>query len=155
VWLAIDLSVALARIAGKGPLQESLEQQIRERSLENQVRRLLGYLPDRQLPIAYQAADLTVVPSQSLEDFGLVLVKSLACGTPALCTPVGGMPEVVTPFWPEVVTTGTEADAIADRITALLTGQLPLPDRPACRDYAVTHFDWQGISQAVRNVLLA
>jgi glycosyltransferase involved in cell wall biosynthesis len=145
VWLAI---------AGKGSLQAFLEQRIQEQGLQNHAR-LLGYLADDQLPIAYQAADLTVVPSQSLEGFGLILVESLACGTPALCTPVGGMPEVVAPFCPELVTTGPEAAAIADRITTLLTGQLPLPGRPACRDYAVTHFDWQGISQAVKNVLLA
>jgi glycosyltransferase involved in cell wall biosynthesis len=145
VWLAI---------AGKGPLQESLEQQIRERSLENQVR-LLGYLPDRQLPIAYQAADLTVVPSQSLEGFGLVLVESLACGTPALCTPVGGMPEVVAPFCPELVTESPEAGAIADRVTQLIQGDLLLPARDACRNYAVHHFNWQRISQAVETVLLA
>jgi len=145
VWLAI---------AGKGALQESLAQQIREQSLEDHVR-LLGYLPDVQLPIAYQAADLTVVPSQSLEGFGLILVESLACGTPALCTPVGGMPEVVAPFFPELVTESMEAGAIADRLTQFLQGQLSLPNRDDCRGYAIRQYSWQRISQNVRSVLLA
>ncbi|MBF2027917.1 MAG: glycosyltransferase family 4 protein [Oscillatoriales cyanobacterium C42_A2020_001] len=144
VWLAI---------AGKGSIKEALEQQICELDLQDNVK-LLGFVPDELLPVAYQAADLTVLPSQSLEGFGLVLVESLACGTPALSTPVGGMPEVLAPFRPELVTTSRESDAIASRIVDLLTGVVPLPSRTACREYALSRFDWQPITLQVRQVLL-
>lgn len=144
VWLAI---------AGKGPLKETLNQQIQDLDLQNHVQ-LLGYVPDEQLPIAYQAADLTVVPSQSLEGFGLILLESLACGTPALCTPVGGMPEVVEPFRPELVTDSVDTTAIAQRLIDLLTGTLPLPHRNDCCTYARDHFEWQLIAPKVRQVLL-
>lgn len=145
VWLAI---------AGRGPLQAALEQQATELGLNNHVR-FLGFLPDDQLPIAYQAADLTIMPSQSLEGFGLVLLESLACGTPALCTPVGGMPEVLEPFSPDLITSSTEATAIAERLEQLLIGEVPIPSRTACREYASIHFDWHKIAQQVRTVLLA
>jgi len=145
VWLAI---------AGKGPLRETLEQQTQELGLTDQVK-FLGYLPDEQLPIAYQAADLTVVPSQSLEGFGLILLESLACGTPALCTPVGGMPEVLTGLSTELITRSPDAVAIGDRLINLLTERLPMPSRSTCRDYACQNFDWQIISQRIRSVLLA
>jgi glycosyltransferase involved in cell wall biosynthesis len=145
VWLAI---------AGKGPLRPTLEQQVEALNLSQCVQ-FLGYVPDEQLPIAYQAADLTVVPSQSLEGFGLILVESLACGTPALCTPVGGMPEIVAPFYPDLITDSVKIDAIADRLIQLLTGTLPLPSRMNCRNYAQQHFDWQLIAPKVRNVLLS
>lgn len=95
------------------------------------------------------------MPSQSLEGFGLTLLESLACGTPALCTPVGGMPEVLTPFSPELITSACEAPAIAERLEELLIGQIPLPSRVGCRHYAATHFDWQKIALQVRTVLLA
>jgi len=144
VWLAI---------AGKGAMRSSLEQQITELELSEHVQ-LLGFLPDEQLPIAYQAADLTVVPSQSLEGFGLILLESLACGTPALCTPVGGMPEIVAPFCPDLVTESATAEAISDRLITVLKGDLPLPDRQACHDHAAQHYDWKSISQQVRQVLL-
>lgn len=143
VWLAI---------AGKGPRRESLEQQAQALGLQDQVK-FLGYLPDDQLPIAYQAADLTVVPSQSLEGFGLILLESLACGTPAFCTPVGGMPEVIAPLSPDLISRSTEAAAIADRLIAVLT-QEALPSREACRDYACSQFDWEAIAPRVRAVLL-
>jgi glycosyltransferase involved in cell wall biosynthesis len=145
VWLAV---------AGKGPLRDSLEQQAAQLGLHNHVK-FLGYLPDDQLPIAYQAADLTVVPSQSLEGFGLILLESLACGTPVLCTPVGGMPEILAPFSPQLITDSTNADAIALKLEALLTGELSMPSRTVCREYAVTNFNWSKIAQQVRQVLLA
>jgi glycosyltransferase involved in cell wall biosynthesis len=144
VWLAI---------AGKGALRIPLEQQARALGLQEHVK-FLGYVPDEQLPVAYQAADLTVVPSQSLEGFGLILLESLACGTPVLSTPVGGMPEILQPFQPTLVTETPAADALATRLVDLLTGKIPLPDRSACREYAVNNYDWKIIAPKVRDVLL-
>jgi glycosyltransferase involved in cell wall biosynthesis len=144
VWLAI---------AGKGALRISLEQQAQELGLQNHVE-FLGYVPDEQLPIVYQAADLTVVPSQSLEGFGLILLESLACGTPVLSTPVGGMPEVLRPFEPTLVTETPSSAALGNRLIDLLTGQIPLPDRSACREYVVHNYDWKIIAPKVREVLL-
>ncbi len=145
VWLAI---------AGKGPQREALEAQAQALGLADHVK-FLGYVPDDQLPIAYQAADLTVVPSQSLEGFGLILLESLASGTPVLSTPVGGMPEVLRPFDPNLVCEDRHAGAIADRLQAILTGAIKLPERSACRDYAVSNYDWKIIAPRVRDVLLA
>lgn len=144
VWLAI---------AGKGTLRESLEKQATELGLQNHVK-FLGYLPDEFLPIAYQAADLTVIPSQSLEGFGLIVLESLASGTPVLCTPVGGMPEIVAPFSPELITDSTDEDAIAQKLQTLLTGDISMPSRTICQDYACRNFNWHNIAQQVREVLL-
>lgn len=145
VWLAI---------AGKGPIKAALEKQATELGLKDHVK-FLGFLPDDQLPLAYQAADLTIMPSQSLEGFGLVLLESLACGTPALCTPIGGMPEVLEPFSPDLITASPEATDIAERLEQVLTGKVLMPSRTACREYATNNFDWQKIAQQVRQVLLA
>jgi glycosyltransferase involved in cell wall biosynthesis len=145
IWLAI---------AGKGPIRPLLEQQIMELELGDHVK-LLGFLPDEQLPLAYQAADLTVIPSQALEGFGLVLLESLACGTPAMCTPVGGMPEVLAPLSPSLIARSPTAPHIAESLEELLLGQVSLPSREDCREYVATHFGWPTIAQQVRQVLLA
>ena len=145
VWLAI---------AGLGPLQASLKQQATQLELNDHVR-FLGFLPDEQLPLAYQAADLSIIPSQCLEGFGLTLIESLACGTPTLCTPVGGMPEVLETFSPDLIASSCEATDIASRLEQLLTGQVSMPSRVACRQYAATHFDWYKIAPQVRQVILA
>ncbi|MCF4966866.1 glycosyltransferase family 4 protein [Nostoc sp. CMAA1605] len=145
VWLAI---------AGRGHLQATLEQQIQELGLENNVK-LLGFLPDEQLPLAYQAANLTVMPSQSFEGFGLAIVESLACGTPVLCTPIGGMPEILQPFSPQLITNSPETSAIAEKLEQILLEQLPIPSPSDCRQYIINNFDWQKVGQQVREVILA
>ena len=144
VWLAI---------AGKGYLREELEQKVQEKGLKEQIH-FLGFLPDEDLPIAYQAADLTIIPSQALEGFGLILLESLSCGTPVTCTPVGGMPEVIENFSPELIMESIETDAIAQMLKAILSQTVTLPSREQCRDYVIQNFDWQEISQQVKSVLV-
>ncbi|MBE9033658.1 glycosyltransferase family 4 protein [aff. Roholtiella sp. LEGE 12411] len=145
IWLAI---------AGRGHIQATLQQQATELGLDDNVK-FLGFIPDEQLPIAYQAADLTVMPSQSFEGFGLAIVESLACGTPVMCTPVGGMPEILEAFSPDLITTSIEASSITEKLENVLLGNIPIPSREACRQYATTHYDWNKIAQEVRNILLA
>ncbi|NEO34606.1 MAG: glycosyltransferase family 4 protein [Symploca sp. SIO3C6] len=142
LWLAI---------AGKGPLRDALEAQVTALNLSHSVH-FLGFLPDEQLPLAYQAADLTIMPSQSLEGFGLVLLESLASGTPVLCTPIGGMPEVITDFSPNLITASPSESDLAVTLRDILTGHLSLPNRHDCRDYASTHFNWTTIAQRVKQV---
>ena len=142
---------ALILIAGTGPLREELEARIKTLSLGDTVR-LLGFVRDEDLPIAYRAADLTVVPTASLEGFGLVTVESLASGTPCLVTPVGGLSEVVMPLAPQLVIRSTAAPDIADAISSALLGALPLPSSEACAAYARTNFDWPVIARRVRDV---
>lgn len=145
VWLAIG---------GRGPIQAELQQQATELGLDNHVK-FLGFLPDDDLPLAYQAADLTVMPSQSFEGFGLAIVESLACGTPVLCTPVGGMPEILQPFSPDLITSSIEASSIAERLEQVLLGKVSMPLPQDCRQYTVANFDWNKIAQDVRKVILA
>lgn len=144
LWLAI---------AGKGYLREALEEQVEARGLKEKIK-FLGFLPEADLPTAYQAANLTIIPSQALEGFGLILLESLACGTPVTCTPVGGMPEVIQAFTPDLIMSGTETSAIAQTLKSVLSGQLELPTSEQCRDYVTQNFDWQDISQQVKTVLL-
>lgn len=140
-------------IAGRGPLQTSLQQQVTELGLEDNVN-FLGFLPDELLPVAYQAADLTIMPSQSFEGFGLAIVESLACGTPVICTPVGGMPEILEPFSPHLITDSIEVTAIAKKLEQVFLGEIVKPSREECREYAVNNFDWDKIAQEVRKVIL-
>lgn len=140
-------------IAGRGPLQNSLQQQVTELGLENNVE-FLGFLPDELLPVAYQAADLSIMPSQSFEGFGLAIVESLACGTPVICTPIGGMPEILEQFSPDFITDSIQVNAIAKKLEQVFSGEITKPSRQQCREYAVDNFNWDKIAQEVRKVIL-
>jgi glycosyltransferase involved in cell wall biosynthesis len=141
----------LFHIAGKGRLSEGLQQRIDAAGLKAHVK-LLGFVPDADLPLAYTAADLTVVPTIALEGFGLITIESLAAGTPAMVTPVGGLPDGVIGLAPQLVLPSTGAAALADGIRAALSGQLPLPTREQCQEHAKANFDWKVIAGKVRAV---
>lgn len=133
----------LLLIGGKGPERDALQTRIRSLGLEENVR-LLGFVPEDDLPLAYAAADLSIVPTVTLEGFGLITVESLASGTPVLGTPVGGTPEILRPLDPGLLFDAATAEAMADRICAVLRGSLLLPTREQCRAY-VGRYGWDEV----------
>ncbi len=52
--------------------------------------------------------------------------RNYACGTPVLRTPMGGMPEVLANFSPELIADSAEVEAIATRLEALLSGKISI-----------------------------
>lgn len=129
----------LLYMIGKGPLTASLQAQIERLSLQDHAR-LLGYVPEDDLVAMYGAADLNIVPTLALEGFGLVAAESLAAGTPAIVTPVGGLPEVVGGLSDHLVLASTSPEDIARGLDAVLSGAVVLPTPQACRAYAEQHF---------------
>jgi glycosyltransferase involved in cell wall biosynthesis len=53
-----------------------------------------NYIPDKDLPLLYNAAEIFVYPSL-YEGFGLPLVEAMACGTPIVASNSPPMPEIV------------------------------------------------------------
>jgi glycosyltransferase involved in cell wall biosynthesis len=142
---------ALLCIAGKGPLRSTLAQLINDLNLTDHVR-LLGFVPEADLPYVYRAGDVSIMPTQALEGFGLSAVESLAAGTPVLVTPVGGLPDIVTRLSDDLLMDGTDARALAEHVTAALDGSLRLPSDTDCRGYAARHFDWPVIAHQTRTL---
>ncbi len=138
-------------IAGSGPERAALEARAASLGLRGAVR-FDGHLGDDRLPLAYRAADFTLVPTAELEGFGLVAIESLAAGTPALVTPVGGLPEVVSGLSGAMVLHGVDAPSIAAGIESALADASFLPDAEACRRYARHRFDWRVVTPQVAAV---
>ena len=145
---------AICLIAGRGPLASPLVERVEAAGLGDSVR-LLGFVPDEDLPLAYRAADVSVVPSETLEGFGLSAAESLAAGTPVLVTPVGGLPEVVGGLDRKLVLADTSAAAIAAGLSAALRNPASLPTAAACRAYAAKSFDWRVIAARIADVYAA
>jgi len=112
----------------------------------------LGFVPDDDLPTAYRAADLTVVPTAALEGFGLITVESLAAGTPCVVTPVGGLTDVITPLAPQLVTETPSAGDIGALLAAALRGSVALPTARECERFARRDHDWPVVAERVRQV---
>jgi glycosyltransferase involved in cell wall biosynthesis len=76
---------------GTKTYREYVESMVRGLKLEENIK-MLGYVEHELLPLLYNAADITIVPSYS-EGGPLTTPESLACGTPVIATNVGGNPE--------------------------------------------------------------
>lgn len=139
---------ALLLLGGTGELAGELETKMETFGLKESVR-LLGYISESDLPLAYAAADLALVPSAALEGFGLVTVEALASGTPVLGTPIGGTPEILRGLEPNLLFDAATPEAIAARLLSALDGDLVLPDRAACRAYAL-RYGWEEVAPRLR-----
>ncbi len=138
-------------IAGKGSIRDELQSQINRLGLQSIVQ-MIGFVSEEDLPYAYRAADLSVVPSTSLEGFGLVAVESLATGTPVIVTPVGGMPEIVSPLCKELVLPGFDVDSIAFGLDGFLRGSIPTPSSTQCVRYVEANYTWDRILPKILDV---
>jgi glycosyltransferase involved in cell wall biosynthesis len=65
----------------------------------------------------YRAADLIVVPSEWDEPFGLVPLEAMACGTVALVSNRGVLPEFVAPRRHDAVFAAGDPEGLSERLT--------------------------------------
>ncbi|MBO2008264.1 glycosyltransferase family 4 protein [Siccationidurans soli] len=110
---------------------------------------LCGYVPNQELPLIYNLAEVFLYPSLR-ESFGIPILEAMACGAPVITSNTSSMPEVaggaarlVDPFRPET-------------IAAAL---LELQNDPAARAALVAlghervqHFSWLETARHVRRV---
>jgi glycosyltransferase involved in cell wall biosynthesis len=105
-------------VIGEGVYRAKLEELVREKQLQESVF-LAGNRPNEELPFWFSAADVSCLMS-SREGWPNVVSEALACGTPALATRVGGVPEIIT--CPELgMFVERDVDSIAEGLEQSLT----------------------------------
>ena len=101
--------------------------------------RLVGYVPDADLPVYYAAADVFVLPTL-LEGFGIPLAEAMAAGLPVVTTQGGAASEVVGDAG--LVVPSGDSVALACALDCVLTdSNLAQRLRCAGRDRARAMFD--------------
>ncbi len=147
---------AMLVIAGSGRLEQELKGQVADGGLSDSVR-FTGFVEDHKLVEYYQAADLFVLPSIAFEGFGMVTLEALACGTPALGTPIGATPELLKPLVPQLVLRGTRPEALRKGIGMMLEwlSDAGAADelRKRCRKYVELNFGWDPAVDALENLI--
>jgi glycosyltransferase involved in cell wall biosynthesis len=126
-------------IGGDGPMRRELEALAEEvlRTGSGRARiHFTGRLSDRDLELAYAAADLFILPTLALECFGLITIEALASGCPVLGTDAAAIPESLRGILPDFIVPAGDVAALHDRAQQFLDGVLPMPSRQALIDYA-------------------
>jgi phosphatidyl-myo-inositol alpha-mannosyltransferase len=110
-------------VAGSGPQSAALQQRYRSPSIE-----WLGRISDRELASRWKAASVYCAPSLGGESFGVVLLESMAAGTPVVASDIDGYRNVVTPDVDGVIVEPNNPAALAAGIIRVIDNQ-PFADR--------------------------
>lgn len=108
----------------------------------------LGSIAQKRLPLFYSAADICVVPSY-YESFGLVILESLACGTPVVTTNVGAASNIIRPGEIGYLGADNTPRNLAQKIGLLLSCGKSGAEYASSIRQSVLQFDWSIIAQAV------
>ena len=108
----------------------------------------LGLVRQEMLPFFYSAADLCVVPSY-YESFGLVVLESLACGTPVVAARVGGAESIIQDGETGYVVADNSPSALADKIARLLSTSNRDAGFSGSVRASVTRYSWSNVTEAI------
>jgi glycosyltransferase involved in cell wall biosynthesis len=139
-------------IAGKDekpPLIPLLKLQKSIFGLNGKVR-LLGYVPNSMLPKLYNHADLFLMPSLTMESFGITALESLACATPVISTKVGALPEIL-----KCGGVATSLRDFPDVVEGLLSNSEKILEMgKAGRKLVEKEYSWSVVGEKVEDVYL-
>lgn len=71
---------------------QSIDKKIKESPYQNSIK-VLGYVPEEELPTLLSGAEALVHPSL-FEGFGLTVLEAMACSCPVICSNSGSLPEI-------------------------------------------------------------
>jgi len=100
-------------------------------------------VPDEELPLYYNAADVFVLPSL-IEALGVVGIEAMACETPFIGTNVEGIPSLVEQFEAGVLIPPRDSNAIANAVVKVLEDGTPFS---ANRERAKNYYDWHNVAK--------
>jgi glycosyltransferase involved in cell wall biosynthesis len=115
---------------------------VRQLRLGDEVQ-FLGFVPEDELPLWYNAARLFAFPSL-YEGFGLPVLEAMACGAPVITSTAASLPEVAGKA--AVLVAPEDTDQIAQEMQRVLDdAQLRMEMRAAGRIQA-TRFSWRAMT---------
>jgi phosphatidyl-myo-inositol dimannoside synthase len=137
-----------ARLAliGFGPEEVTIRRTVASAGVEDRVR-LVGRIPHSEVPAYLASADLAVLPSETVEGLGVVLLEALASGTPVVGSRVGGIPDVIRDGVTGLLCRpGDQEDLAAKCIDLLEDEELRRRTTEAGRQLVTEVFSWERIA---------
>jgi len=133
-------------VAGSGDMKEKLLRYVgKSEALKARVL-FVGEIENNKMSHYYNASDLLIISSRS-EGTPNVLLESMACGVPALSTPVGGVPQTIQNNKTGFIAENESAEALSKKLEALLKHPEQLKKAGmAARFWAEKNLNWRMIA---------
>ncbi len=129
-------------IIGSGPLSSLCKLYSARHSNIN----FLGRVSNDVLRKHYSAANMTVFPSTWQEPFGMVLIESMACGTPVLAHSVGGVPEIVVEGKNGLLVREKTPAALRKAVLYVRDNPFPASASRFCVRYVKGRYSWDAVA---------
>jgi len=145
-------------IAGFGPDEPALREQVAARGL-NEAVRFLGAVPQQELPALYRRAALFVAPfvrtdSGDQEGLPVALSEAIACGCPAIAGNVLGLADVFGSSADDCIVDPRDTGALAAAIVRMLSQPSHAAARAAqMRTALLDRLDWAAISRGYGDLI--
>ncbi len=136
-------------VMGTGVLLEPLKWLAEQLDVADRIE-FTGYLPEDEVALRMQAADAFMLPTRSLEGFGLVTIEANAKGLPVVATPAGANPEVAGSIPDNVLADAITPEALAEATRLLFERDVDHMERAGrLHAHINEHFNWQLHDQAL------
>ncbi len=146
-------------LVSDGPYRSRLERLVRDTGMSRDVV-LTGAVPEEELAAHYAAGDVFAMPCRTrrggldVEGFGIVYLEAAATGLPVLAGRSGGAPDAVRDGETGFVVDGRDVEAVAERLTTLLTeSALAATMGRAGRAWVERQWGWDHVGRRMRVLL--
>ncbi|MEM6260643.1 MAG: glycosyltransferase family 4 protein [Planctomycetota bacterium] len=111
-------------IAGGGDYELQVKAAMADHGVSDHVQ-WLGFVGRDEMPALFESADLMVLPSETRsnwkEQFGRVILESIACGTPVVGSDSGEIPYLIREINGGAVFHESQPDSLAESLRTLMT----------------------------------
>ena len=118
-----ELSWQLVMV-GTGEYETEFKQIAKELQLDHKIN-YVGYIPHPKAPLYLSAFDLLVLPSETQpnwkEQFGRVIIESMACNTPVVGSNSGEIPYLIESTGGGLTFPETQPEALAEQLSKLIS----------------------------------
>ena len=108
-------------ISGDGQMLDDLKEELKKSNCYDRVK-FTGWIPHDMLPNYLNELKLLILPSYS-EGVPGIVQEAMACGTPVLATPVGGIPDLIKDGETGFILDNNSPQCIAEGVIRALTNK--------------------------------
>jgi len=109
-------------IVGSGPYLQKIKIKVNTLKIKDNVI-YIDKVPNKNLPMYYNLADIVVVPSLGMEGLPFVVIEAMSCGKPVIASDIGGIPTAIEHLKEGVLVEPGNIRELSDRILELLNDQ--------------------------------